>query len=392
MRQTGTTTKIRTFVLVLLVLALALVLLILWRFLTPIILAVLLALLVAPVYARLREGLGGRRNLSALIVVAGVFLIVVVPVIAFFFLLVTQGVRILQELATSLEAGAAGSVLELPILERLQSVIDQALPEAGVQSVSLRGQLASYAESAVEFLVRNGVTVFGNVADAIAKFFILLFLLFYLVRDGRQMVERLRELLPLRDQQTTRIFEKIRDVTRAVVFGTLAVAVLQGALAGIGFRIVGLQGLIWGTVAGVASLIPVVGTGLVTLPAIVYLFVNGLYWQTAFFTLWAAVLVGGVDNYLRPFFMRGQAKMSPFYIFLAIIGGLATFGLSGLVFGPLVIALAIVVVEIYREEYRPGDGLAASGRARPARVRRSRSGPGSRAGRALRRSRSRVDR
>lgn len=374
------TGRVRTFILMLLAVVLGLVLLILWRFLTPIILGVLLALLASPVSVWLRDRLGLGPNVSALLVVVGSFLIVVVPASAFLFLLFTQGASLLRELSTQLQEGATLELLELPLLEQLQTLIERTLPDADLAGVSLGEQLAGLADAAVQYLVRNGVTVFGNVADVIAKFFILLFLLFYLVRDGERMVERLRGLLPLREAQTTRIFAKIRDVTRAVVFGTFAVAALQGLLGGLGFVIVGLPGLIWGTVIGVSSLIPIVGTALVTVPAILYLFLNELYWQTAFFTVWATVLVGGVDNYLRPFFMRGQAQMSPFFIFLAIVGGLATFGLSGLVFGPLIVALAIVVVEIYREEYRP-DTLS---RVRPSRYPRGNRRPGWRARRALR--------
>jgi len=375
------TGRVRTFILVLLAVVLGLVLLILWRFLTPIILGVLLALLAAPVNVWLRERVRVGRNASALLVVAGAFLIVVVPVSAFLLLLFTQGASLLRELSAQLEQGGTGGLLDLPFLHRMQELIERTLPEADLAGFSLGEQLAGFADSAVQYLVRNGVAIFGNIADVVAKFFILLFLLFYLVRDGERMVERLRGLLPLREAQTTRIFAKIQDVTRAVVFGTFAVAALQGLLGGIGFVIVGLPGLIWGTVIGVSSLIPVVGTALVTVPAILYLFVNELYWQTAFFTVWATVLVGGVDNYLRPFFMRGQAQMSPFYIFLAIVGGLTTFGLSGLVFGPLVVALAIVVVEIYRDEYRP-DALS---RVRPSRYPRGNRRPGWRARRLVRR-------
>ena len=368
--------------LILLPVVLGLVLLILWGFLTPIILAVLLAMLASPVHGWITRFLGGRANLSALLVVLGTSLVIVLPVSAILFLLFTQGARLIQQFARQIDEGTLGSVLDVPVLARLQEIIRQTLPDASFRGVSLADQISSVADSAVEYLVGSGVSVFGDIADTVAKFFILLFLLFYLVRDGGRMVARLKELLPLREAQTERIFGKIRDVTRAVVFGSLAIAGLQGALGGVGLWIVGLPGLVWGTLIGVSSLIPVVGTALVTVPAVAYLALNAMYWQAIFFAAWAAVLVGGVDNYLRPFMMRGQAQMSPFYIFLAIIGGLATFGLSGLIFGPLIVAIAIVVVEIYREEYRavpraarrplllPGNGRAAWQARRARNVRR----------------------
>ena len=114
----------------------------------------------------------------------------------------------------------------------------------------------------------------------------------------------------------------------------------------------GLPGLVWGTVMAFASMIPVIGTGLVTFPAIVYLFAAARYWQAIFFTLWAFVLVGGIDNYLRPFLMKDGARMSPFYIFLAVIGGLAVFGIPGIVYGPLIIGFTGIVIYLYRSEYR----------------------------------------
>jgi predicted PurR-regulated permease PerM len=356
--------RVRPFVLILLAVVLGLVLLLLWRFLTPIVLAVLLALLAFPFFRWFQTRLGMGPNVAALTVVFGTFFLVVVPVSAFLFLLFTQGANLLQDLAARLEEGGAGTILEMPILQQLQALVNETIPQANLDGASLQEQLAGLADSAVEYLVSSGVTVFGNIADVIAKFFILLFLLFYLVRDGDGMVARLRELLPLSEDQTTLIFSRIRDVTRAVVFGTLAIAALQGVLGGIGLWIVGLPGLVWGTVIGVSSLIPVVGTALVTVPALAYLLFNGLYWQSAFFAVWASVLVGGVDNYLRPFFMQGQARMSAFYIFLAIIGGLATFGISGLIFGPLIVAIAIVVIQIYGEEYAGPRSAPGSGRSR----------------------------
>jgi predicted PurR-regulated permease PerM len=166
------------------------------------------------------------------------------------------------------------------------------------------------------------------------------------------MVGDLKALIPMKSSQTDRIFQRIQAVTRAVVFGALAMAVLQGGLGAIGLVIVGIPALIWGTLMGFSSMIPVVGTGLVSVPTTAYLFLTQQYWEAAFFFMWGIVLVGTVDNYVRPFIMRGPAQMSPFFVFLAIIGGLATFGLPGLVYGPLIIAFAMIMVQIYRDEYQ----------------------------------------
>ncbi|MGM0674149.1 MAG: AI-2E family transporter, partial [Spirochaetota bacterium] len=239
----------------------------------------------------------------------------------------------------------------------LEAYVSQMLEGANVslEAIDLQSRLLGFAQAATEYFVRNSVAIFGDVADVVSKFFILVFLLFYLVRDGARMAQGLKDVLPMRPAQKQAIFERIRDVTRAVVFGTFVIAVIQGVLGGVGLAIVGIPGLIWGTVLGFSSMIPIVGTGLVSVPAVAYLVISGQYWQAVFFTLWAFVLVGGVDNYLRPFLMQGRAAMSPFYIFLATIGGLSFFGLPGLIYGPLVIAFTAVMFYVYAVEFGGGD-------------------------------------
>lgn len=196
----------RRFVIVLLVVALGGVAVILWGFVTPIILAVLLAMLAAPANRWLRSRLGERANISALLVVIATFALVVVPVSGILLLLFTQGARLIQQFSAQLDEGSLSSFLEIPFLERLQTLLESTFPGRSLDGVSIAGQLLSVADSAVQYLVGSGVSIFRNIADVIAKFFILLFLLFYLVRDGERMISGLKDLLPLRGEQTSRIF------------------------------------------------------------------------------------------------------------------------------------------------------------------------------------------
>jgi predicted PurR-regulated permease PerM len=297
--------------------------------------------------------MGNRRNLAALAVVVGVCVLIVVPVLFFLFVLFLQGADFARDLVAWVRQGGLEQLLGGATIAGAEAWLSELLDGAQVdlEAIDVRGRLLGFAQTATEYFVRNSVQIFGNVVDIVSKFFILVFLLFYLVRDGAAMAGSLRDFLPMKPSQKQAIFEKIRDVTRAVVFGTFAIAVIQGILGGIGLAIVGIPGLIWGTVLGFSSMIPVIGTGLVSIPAVVYLVVTAQYWQAAFFSVWAVLLVGGVDNYLRPFLMQGRAAMSPFYIFLATIGGLSFFGLPGLVYGPLVIAFAAVMIYVYRVEF-----------------------------------------
>jgi predicted PurR-regulated permease PerM len=311
-------------------------------------------MLTAGIYRWFVDALGGRRNLAAFLVVLLSSLIIVIPVFAFLFLLFTQGAQLLREFTAQLQQFDWQGLRDIPAFRDISAVLDRVLPESTFDGMDgdFVDRITNLAQNLVQYLLTYGVELFGDLADIVAKFFIFLFLLFYLVRDGARMVGDLKALIPMKSSQTDRIFQRIQAVTRAVVFGALAMAVLQGGLGAIGLVIVGIPALIWGTLMGFSSMIPVVGTGLVSVPTTAYLFLTQQYWEAAFFFMWGIVLVGTVDNYVRPFIMRGPAQMSPFFVFLAIIGGLATFGLPGLVYGPLIIAFAMIMVQIYRDEYQ----------------------------------------
>jgi predicted PurR-regulated permease PerM len=352
-RKTDAESLYRPFVLVLLVGALVLSFFVLRAFFNPIIFAVLLAMLSFPFYRRMLPLVGGRDTLAALLVVLGVCVVIIVPVFFFLFLLFLQGAEFARDLVSWVRSGELEALFAGPALGGLEERLSAWLAgvDVDLSSLSVRERLLGFAQTATQYFVRNSVQIFGNLIDVVSKFFILVFLLFYLVRDGSRMAQSLRDFLPMRPTQKEAVFQRIRDVTRAVVFGTFAIALIQGVLGGIGLAIVGIPGLIWGTVLGFSSMIPIIGTGLVSIPAVAYLAVSGQYWQAVFFAIWAVLLVGGVDNYLRPFLMQGRAAMSPFYIFLATIGGLSFFGLPGLVYGPLVISLTAVMIYVYRVEF-----------------------------------------
>lgn len=165
------------------------------------------------------------------------------------------------------------------------------------------------------------------------------------------MLQRARALCPLRANQQERIITELRKVGRSVLVGGLLVAVIQGFLGGVGLAIIGIPPLFWGTLMGFASLIPVVGTGLVWVPALAYLLIMSQWEAAIFFALWCGIVVVGADSILRPYFMRGGAGMSVFFIFLSILGGVQAFGMLGILYGPLILSFTVVMLALYSEEY-----------------------------------------
>jgi predicted PurR-regulated permease PerM len=178
----------------------------------------------------------------------------------------------------------------------------------------------------------------------------MLFLLFFLLRDGESMLRHVMRLIPMRSVRRGELRDYLSSVTRAVVFGHALTAVIQGTLVGIGFAIVGLPSpLVFGVFGAIAAFIPAAGTGFVLIPAVLYLLITNQWGWGIFLGLWS-VGVGFSDNFLRPYLTRQRASVSTLAIFVGVIGGMAAFGFIGSLIGPVVLALIIALLQFAEEE------------------------------------------
>ena len=341
----------RLFVLLLLFVALYLAYRVLQPFLHPIIFAAVLASLCAPLQGFLERALPGRRSLTALCVVVAAALMIVVPCVFLVSALVAEGVRSVNQVQEWVQTGGPADLLSRPALVHAREWITERMGAA--PKFDFEQQVVSLSKSAGQALLNYGAGLLGNLATLLAQFLIMFFVMFYLVRDGADLIKALKVLSPLREDQEDRILERVRGVSRSVFLGSFVTAILQGIVGGIGLALVGIPGLFWGAVMGFTSLIPVVGTALVWVPAAGYLVLAGHWKAAVFLILWSIVLVSSIDSFLKPFLMRGPGGLSPFYVFLAVMGGLQYFGLPGLLYGPLVLGFAAVILYIYEEEFRP---------------------------------------
>jgi predicted PurR-regulated permease PerM len=195
-----------------------------------------------------------------------------------------------------------------------------------------------------------GGQVFLGALGTVANFTVMLFVLFFFLRDGERIAEAALRLVPLEEPRKQRLLHHMQGVTRAVVFGTAATALLQGLLVGIGFVIAGLPSpVVFGVLAAVLSVVPFGGTALVWGPAVVWLFVDQRYGYGIFLAAWGAAVVGLADNFVKPLLISGRAEVPTLAVFIGVLGGLAAFGLVGLFLGPLVIALAIALLRFADE-------------------------------------------
>lgn len=314
--------------------------------------AAVIASLATPAQDYLARKFNGRKNLSAFLVVFTSAAILIVPLLLLLAALTAEGVKAMESLKTWVSAEGPENLLRN---ERLLTLLEwvRAKTPFGHQ-INIERELTALSQRAAEALLKQGTAMAANAASLVASLFILFFLLFYFVRDGRQLIASLSSLTPLRPDQDALIVKRVREMSKSVFVGTFLTALCQGTAGGLGFVLVGIPGFFWGAVMALASLIPLVGTALIWLPAVVYLVFVQHYSGALFLAVWCVVLVGGIDNFLRPFLMRGEGALSPLFVFLGVIGGLSVFGLAGILYGPLILTFAAAILDLYRGEMLKG--------------------------------------
>jgi predicted PurR-regulated permease PerM len=345
----------RIFLLIIVAVSLYLSYLILLPFIDTVILAIILASFFNPLQIYLERRLKGRKNLAALIIVLIITFVIAIPVFVFTSTMVAQGLDTVNKTNEWIRAGKLQQLVQDPRINEYLARLQERFSFLQISKVDVANDLLYLSRDLGQFLLGRVAAILGNMASLVAQFFIMIFIAFYLVRDGGEMVQTIRYYIPLRAEQEDRIINGIRVVTKSVLLGTFLTAVCQGLVGGVAFAILDLPGLFWGTITALASLIPLVGVYLVWVPIALYLLLLGETKSVVFLAIWSIVASGIIDNFVRPLLVKGKSKMSPFYIFLAILGGVQYFGLKGILYGPLILSFAMIMMFIYGVEY--GDEL-----------------------------------
>jgi len=327
-------------------------------FLHTLIFSTVLAVLSAPLYQRMLAWVNGRRGLASILTVHIIVFCLLLPMIFLVIALISQGVESLASLNAWVATLDKESLEHLDFLDAYLAWLPKDLP-FNIHEIDLQASIIQYSKEFGQTMLAAGTQLVRNAAKLLLHFLLMTFILFYFLRDGMKMLDYLKALSPLRAKQEDYIIDSFKRVARGVLMGCLLVAVLQGFAGGIGLSIVGIPAFFWGAMMALASLIPLVGTGLVWVPAVAYLFFSGDWKMALFLGLWCGIFVVGIDTVLRPIFMREASRVSTFYIFLAILGGVYSFGMLGIFYGPLILSFVMVMLQIYREEY--ADDLNSKG-------------------------------
>lgn len=305
--------------------------------------AMALAILFAPLHSWLESKLQ-RPNLAAAASVVVVILIVVVPA-------TFMGQRLLQESAR----GAA--IIKTKVVSGEWRRALEAQPRLAPAALWVERQvdLPGTVETLTSWLTNKaGMLLQGSVVQLIG-FCLTFYLFFYLLRDRQSALGSLRFLSPLSPGEMDQLFRRVEDTVFATVYGTLAVAAVQGCLGGLMFWWLGLPApLLWGVVMGLLAVVPVLGAFLVWVPAALFLLLEGSWGKALLLAIWGTVVVGGIDNLLLPVLVGNRLKQHTLLAFLSVVGGLMVFGTSGLILGPVVLTITTVLLEIWREQATAG--------------------------------------
>lgn len=308
-----------------------------------------LAVMFEPLYKKLSAKLGGRQTWAAILTTLLIIILLLIPVVFF-------GFQIFTESRDVYEALRSGDETLQDLLSATESTVQKFIPGLPETSFTLR----EVASRAAEFVVQNINTIFSGIAEFAITLFLGVFAFYFFLKDGRRVAAYFMRLSPLQDKYDRLILNRLKVTINSVIKGALAIAILQGVVTGIGFFVFGVPNpALWGGVAGIAALIPSLGTLLVLAPAVAYLFFFESTLSALGLILWGAVAVGLIDDFLGPKFMkRGGININSFLILLSVLGGVYTFGITGIIIGPLVLSFFIATAEVYTKEFRPAGNTA----------------------------------
>ncbi len=322
------------FLIIFLFIFLALAAFLAWGFLTPIVLGLILAALGGGWYVKILGTLKSP-NLSALIVLFLLVAIIVVPATLLLTLLAREAITLALHLErTDILRAIDVATARLSITPLIGEMVDKELFPA--------------LKAAGEILSQKLAGLFGGAARAVLGFFVMAVTAFYFLRDGKKFGDALMALSPLKTSDELNLFHTFREVLRAVFLGNLVSALAQGALGGLGFWIFGLPNpILWGTLMAFLALIPLLGPYLIFVPAAIYLFAAGPLIPALLFTFYNVLLVSTADNFIKPKLISGRVKVHPLLILISILGGLKAFGILGILYGPLIVAMLLVLLNMY---------------------------------------------
>lgn len=300
--------------------------------------AIAFAVMFFPLYERILHIVKGRESLASLMTATLIFLIIVLPIGIISYQVILE--------ARNIYAALASGVFERSTLNTYVVMVERSLAPL------LPGfdiDIDAYLQQGAQWIATNAGVLFTQFAGVTVNFFLFVFALYYFIKDGTRFRATVMDLSPLDTRYDVYILQQLKIAIDSVFRGTLIIAMIQGVVAGTGFAIFGVPNPVLLAIATmIAALVPYAGTGLVVIPSVVYLFLTGNTGAGFGLAIWGAVAVGFIDNLLSPFLIGKGAKMHPFVVLIAVLGGIQVFGALGFLVGPFIVSLLFALLNVYR--------------------------------------------
>lgn len=319
---------------------------ILWPFYGALFWGTVLAIMFEPFHRQLLVAMPGRKNSAALLTLLLSLVVVIFPLALVTAALVQEGTAVYEEIRSgSLDFGAYFQ----QIIDALPAWIVRLLDRFDMGNLmAMQEKLSTAAAEGGQRIATQALAIGQITFEFIVSFGIMLYLLFFFLRDGRSLSRKIKEAIPLSNEHKRNLFGKFTTVIRATVKGNIVVAIVQGALGGVMFWILGIQSpLLWGVAMAFLSLLPAVGTALIWGPVAIYFLFTGAIWQGVVLIAFGVLVIGLVDNVLRPILVGKDTQMPDYVVLISTLGGMALFGLNGFVIGPVIAALFIAAWDIF---------------------------------------------
>ena len=320
-------------------------------FLMPLVWAGFLAFLLFPINQRLRRRFRGK-ELAAFLLTLAAPLVILLPLSLLsvqFVLQISALIKKIQQSAAELDIKSFSDLQQFPLIARANTWLET---HANVSAEQLQQWLVSGTRDLMQHAASIGGSVFLGAVGSLVAFALMLFMLYFFLSDGDELIKRAQRLIPMDPERKQRLVTQLSIVTRAIVFGTTMTALMQGALVGIGFAIAGLPSpVVFGVLAALLALLPVGGAAIVWIPGVLWLCAEK-HWGVAIFLLVWGLLLSSIDHFIRPLLISGRAPISAMAVFIGVLGGIPAFGAIAVILGPVIMSLVLALLE-FGEESRP---------------------------------------
>ena len=316
-----------------------------------IIMAFILSLLCLPFHDKIDQRLGNKPNTAAILSCILLMVMIVIP-FAFITGAIVEQAGILSKTAYEwVNLGKAKTLLDHPYIQKVITAINRVYPFEEINTEMILKQAGGALSKLGSGVFNISAKLVGNATQVLTGFVLMLFVLFFLLRDHESLIEKMRHIIPLSRSQEDRLLNEIENVAKSAMLGSFVTALVQGIVGGFAMWLVGFPGLFWGMMMGFCSFIPMIGTALIWLPAAIYLLLTHELQWGIFLIAWGVIVIGSIDNFVRPMVMQGNSGMNTLMIFFSLIGGLQVFGLLGLIYGPIIFGLALALFSLYEIEF-----------------------------------------